>query len=107
MRKSIIDKEAAKRYLIMTDNKGVPTQVLRPATEELKQTAIILAKIAADKQDKELFDRIPSEINDYIFAGYLAVGPDGIIVDIDGKEIDRVQPGDSFATPRIAPKPSN
>ncbi len=67
--------------------------MIRPKDPAL---ALKLARTALDENDGKLFDSM-IEANDYTFVGWLEQGGERII-DKQGKEIDKLQPGDSFIT---------
>jgi hypothetical protein len=73
--------------------------VLRPKDPAM---ALMLARIALDKNDAALFERIPAEVEDYTFVGWMpeprADVPMGYVVDGEGFIIDDMQSGDSFCT---------
>lgn len=83
------------KHEILVDDEGYPIAVLRPTKPAL---AVALAKTAAAKNDKALFDQIPEAVGDYTMVGWLTKGPNPCVVDRDGHRIDDIQAGDSFVT---------
>jgi hypothetical protein len=79
---------------------GLPLSVIRPANPAL---AIAIAKVAVAKQDGALFQRLPVEVSDYTFVGWLSADK-RCIVDENGKRIGDLQAGDSFVTGLIQSK---
>ena len=83
------------------DEQGRPMQVIRPKDPKL---AVDLAKVAADTNDKALFDRLPGIVEDaagnYTYMGLLAKRASGppCIVDEKGRFIAELAPGDSFTS---------
>lgn len=73
---------------------GKPLAVIRPANPSL---ALAVAQVAVKKADKALFDRLPNEVGDYTFRGWLAEGKP-CIVDKNGRYLEDLKPGDSFVT---------
>jgi hypothetical protein len=74
--------------------------VIRPSNPTL---ALQLAKIAVEKNDGDLFQRMPQEVglDGYIVQGWL--GPKGKLLDRDGNVIGECKPGDSFITMKDEP----
>jgi len=93
--------EARSRYgkqrILVRD--GRQMMVLRPGDPAL---ALQLAQLALQNKDGDLFARIPEQVENYTFVGWLPVTrpdvPPGYVVDEDGFIIDDVKPGDSFVT---------
>jgi hypothetical protein len=87
------------RARAVKDN-GEPLMVIRPSNPTL---ALQLAKIAVEKNDKALFDRLPNEVglDNYTIQGWL--GPKGKLLDRDGNVIGECKPGDSFITMKDEP----
>lgn len=71
---------------------GKPMSVIRPKNADL---ALELAKKAHQTNDGDLLDRLPFEVNEYTFVGWMAATP-GYVVDRDGEIIDVLKSGDSF-----------
>jgi hypothetical protein len=87
-----------KRWSIATSSDdGRPLAVFRPAKPDV---AIAFAKAALSSQNTEIFEGLPEkECGPYTFVGWMAAGSDeGILVDGEGNEVGRSQPGDSFVT---------
>lgn len=73
---------------------GERMQVIRPDSPAL---ALAVAKVALDHNDAALLERLPEEVGEYTFIGYLAV-VEPYVVDETGEIVDVVKPGDSFVT---------
>ena len=88
-----------KRAFVRSEDTGQRLAVIRPATRELAETAVAMASVAAKHDDGDLFQRIPAEVSDYTFAGYLGKHPKTgktSLVDGDGHYLGELQRGDSF-----------
>lgn len=81
---------------------GEDLLVVRPKNPAL---ALAIARVAVDKNDADLFQRLPSEVGEYTFVGYLAYGKGGtpFAINENGAILDRIEPGDSFITPPTEP----
>ena len=92
-------KEHVKRHLVHKD--GQPVMVMRPTTEAVRQRAIRFAQEAVANQTWLTdFSDFMAEVgaDAYQFVGYLALGPNGVVVDENGKKVGRTEMGDSFIT---------
>jgi hypothetical protein len=74
---------------------GQPMAVIRPANPRL---ALAMAVVAVQKNDADLFARLPGEVGNYTCVGWLAEGTDGVIVDDEGHPIDKLRAGDSMVS---------
>jgi hypothetical protein len=87
----------SKWTIIVKD--GLPLMVIRPKDPVM---ALRIAKIAFEKQDMDLLDRLPNEVgaDSYTFLGYAAQDKKGksAIVTKDGVWVGTLEPGDSFVT---------
>ena len=86
-----------KREILRTDD-GQKMVVIRPRTPLLAQTAVAMASVAVAHDDESVFNRIPNEIGEYVFEGFLARGARNrlCIVNEDGSYRGELRPGDSF-----------
>jgi hypothetical protein len=81
--------------VLKSHDDGRPLLVIRPNNPAL---ALSVAKVALDKNDPALLERLPQEVGDYTVQGWL--GPDSTLLDRDGRVIGKCKPGDSFVTMR-------
>ena len=83
----------------MDTKDGLPLMVIRPKDPAM---ALRIAKIAFEKQDMDLLDRLPNEVgaDSYTFLGYAARDKRGrsAIVTKEGVWVGELEPGDSFVT---------
>ena len=82
---------------------GERLDVIRPRTTELAELAVSLATVAERHADGALFQRIPAEVADYVFAGYLGRDPRSgrqSVVDRDGRHVGEIMRGDSIVEER-------
>jgi len=77
---------------------GQQMKIIRPDNPEL---AMAIAKVAVEKNDHALFDRLPAEVGDYTFVGFAALDrakSRAVVVDARGKYLEDMRAGDSFVT---------
>jgi hypothetical protein len=81
---------------VALDPLGDPILVIRPAMPEM---ALAVAAVALERNDKDLIDRLPQEVEDYTVVGWLSArGSPQFIVDEHGKKIGDLVAGDSLVT---------
>lgn len=93
VRKQIAEEQQTLRPQVADD--GKPLIVIRPKNPAL---AIQIANLAVKNNDSDLFESLPAKVEDYTVIGFLAQGGKGAVIDIDGKVVGSVKPGDSFVT---------
>jgi hypothetical protein len=89
------DRRANRGKIALSPDTGEPLAVIRPKSASV---ALSLAKTALSENDAKLFQSIP-EAQDYVFVGWLERGGERII-DKEGRELGKLEPGDSFVTLR-------
>jgi hypothetical protein len=83
---------------IAIDPHGTRIAVIRPAEPKL---AMAMAEVALKHNDKALFERMPEEVKDYTFAGWLSAPSRSrpqCIVDEQGHKIGELVAGDSLVS---------
>ena len=87
---------SGKKEIAREKASGDRLAVVRP---EKPEVALRMALEAHRKNDGRFFtDGLPEQAGQYKFVGWLAVGEEGWIVDLEGNVIGRCEPGDSFIT---------
>jgi hypothetical protein len=84
-----------KRQRAFDKETGKPYGVIRPKKPAL---ALAIAQVAVKHNDGKLLDRLPDEVGDYDFVGWLSMGPKPVLIDAEGNEVGKLVPGDSFVT---------
>lgn len=89
------------RYLVVTDERGLPMRVIRPSDPE-KCKAI--AEACLRDNDRQRLDNLPAEAQaagvEYTFVGWFGRSASGkvAVVNQDGSYREKLRTGDSFIT---------